>query len=63
MSKAFCVGDVVVLKGGGPCMTVLSVRPDDYVHVAWFAEDGELTEGAFHDAALDHYKQQDPRGK
>lgn len=38
---AFKPGDVVVLKSGGPAMTVASVEEDD-VKCLWIGEEGEL---------------------
>ena len=34
----FKVGDVVMLKSGGPVMTVKEVSPDD-IFCTWFADD------------------------
>ena len=38
---AFKPGDVVVLKSGGPAMTVAAVEEDD-VKCLWIGEEGEL---------------------
>ncbi|CAJ0561823.1 TPA: DUF2158 domain-containing protein [Proteus mirabilis] len=42
----FNIGDVVVLKSGGPKMTVSEVRNDNYVTCVWF-EDKQTHTQAF----------------
>ena len=37
MAARFKVGDVVVLKSGGPKMTVDSISPDGGIWATWFA--------------------------
>ena len=47
-------GSIVVLKSGGPRMTVTSRQPDDngFVFCRWFNEDGSLEGSKFPVAAL-----------
>lgn len=53
----FEVGDVVMLKSGGPSMTITNIRQNDQTtvvpyHCVWFVG-GEVKEGNFPGAALD----------
>jgi uncharacterized protein YodC (DUF2158 family) len=48
----FRVGEVVMLRSGGPEMTVTDVRPDGIIMVAWFGG-AVLKTGAFQDQTLD----------
>lgn len=42
----FFIGEIVVLRSGGPAMTVEEVRPDGVIDVVWF-EDRTLRRDAF----------------
>ena len=46
------IGDKVVLKSGGPTMTVKSVN-DDFARCQWFDKNQELKEGGFPCDALE----------
>jgi uncharacterized protein YodC (DUF2158 family) len=49
----FHVGDVVILKSGGPLMTVLRViTDDDYLYCAWFLETGKREAETFPSASV-----------
>lgn len=51
MSQNFKPGDVVVLKSGGPKMTVTSV--DNYlIYVSWFDEKNEAKHGSYPSESL-----------
>lgn len=39
MGNTYKVGDVVVLKSGGPEMTVYEIQNSDYVNCTWFVGD------------------------
>lgn len=47
----FKVGDVVMLKSGGPKMTVCEYKSDT-VHVLWFNKSGALDECWFYPLTL-----------
>lgn len=49
MSEKFSVGDVVVLKSGGPRMTVdtIGTALDPYMRVSWFDEDDRVYSSSF----------------
>lgn len=57
----FKAGDVVVLKSGGPKMTVWGINPDGVVNVNWF-DGGELKSGGFGDIELDPAPSATPSG-
>ena len=44
-------GDVVILKSGGPRMTVYFIR-EGLVHTKWFTDNGELVQDKFVSAML-----------
>ena len=48
----FKIGDVVVLKSGGPQMTVTGSSEGDRALCSWFI-DGAQSKGAFHEDALE----------
>lgn len=41
-SAAIAIGDVVMLKSGGPRMTVVRVMPDGRLRCEWFSSVGSL---------------------
>ena len=43
----FSVGDIVILKSGGPLMTVDDARPDGIVEAVWFDDDDHICGHAF----------------
>lgn len=47
-----CVGCLVVLRSGGPAMTVTAVTCCDRVQTEWFGEAGELNSGEWPAEAL-----------
>lgn len=51
MSQTFSVGDTVVLKSGGPLMTIESIG-DEIVWCAWFVND-DKKRGQFPPDTLD----------
>lgn len=51
----FKVGDIVVLRSGGPKMTIARVREDGNVDTDWFEDgSGSLQRDVFHEAQLKH---------
>lgn len=44
-------GDIVILKSGGPRMTVYFIR-EGFVHAKWFTDAGELIQDKFVSAML-----------
>ncbi|KTC81761.1 YodC family protein [Legionella brunensis] len=46
MDNQFKVGDVVILKSGGPKMTVVSVEAENELRCTWFVN-GEIKEDFF----------------
>lgn len=40
------VGSIVILRSGGPAMTVVEIREDGFINARWFAND-ELKYDAF----------------
>ena len=55
MADKFKIGDIVLLKSGGPKMTVTAVL-EKVVHTAWFAGSKKET-GAFPFEAVDAYQE------
>lgn len=47
MDDLFKVGDVVLLKSGGPVMTIIEIRSDGYLAARWFTSEAELKYDAF----------------
>ncbi|MBF4354736.1 DUF2158 domain-containing protein, partial [Vibrio anguillarum] len=43
----FNVGDTVILKSGGPAMTVIGYNYDDHLICNWFDKNQELKNGIF----------------
>lgn len=56
------VGDVVMLKGGGPKMTVTDTTNPNAVRCAWF-DGGTLRNDVFNPAVLTTTKSSQPKGK
>ncbi len=56
--KEFKVGDEVILKSGGPVMTVQEVEDTDTVVCQWFVDGKKLEYGSFPMASLKRYKGQ-----
>lgn len=52
MTEQFKPGDVVVLKSGGPSMTVESIEEDGGVSCCWFDEHGKEDTSVFSPAML-----------
>ena len=40
------IGDIVILRSGGPTMTVIETGPDKFINTVWFVND-ELKRDAF----------------
>jgi uncharacterized protein YodC (DUF2158 family) len=53
--QQFKVGDVVMLKSGGPTMTVGSIAPGGVIECLWFDKNNEQQHAAFSPATLEHY--------
>lgn len=54
-NETFSIGDVVVLKSGGPPMTVFSSpasRADQQVGCVWFDKDGGIQQRVFEPGTL-----------
>lgn len=51
----FKSGDLVQLKSGGPAMTVVLVKPNDYIETAWMDNHGVAHQETFPKAALKGY--------
>jgi len=52
----FKVGDVVILKSGGPTMTVCEIDDDeDMIYCQWFVENKILETADFPADSLEHY--------
>ena len=59
---AFKVGDKVVLKSGGPIMTVTHVdKKPMLVHTAWFTDRGVERGAHFPPAALEEHQPVEPK--
>jgi len=42
------IGDIVILRSGGPIMTIIDVNgPDGIINVVWFTDNKELQKDAF----------------
>jgi uncharacterized protein YodC (DUF2158 family) len=54
----FKPGDVVLLRSGGPSMTVVSVDEDE-IKCVWIGEEGELFRQALPSVALDRVETED----
>ena len=56
MTQLFKIGDIVILKSGGPVMTVVRYEPSDSDEVVcqWFYNN-KLEEKAFHQNVLTKY--------
>ncbi len=53
-TKMFKAGDVVILKSGGPNMTVVSISEDgSIVYCTWMSDD-DVYEGDFIPATIEH---------
>ena len=39
MTEDYKVGDVVILRSGGPAMTVIEIRADGFIGARWFVND------------------------
>lgn len=60
MIKEFKVGDVVVLKSGGPKMTINNFLDEDRIECTWFDQKNILQYQNFRPELLKHYEP--PRG-
>lgn len=50
--KAFGIGETVMLKSGGPPMTVCGVHENSSVRCQWFTEDETLRDEGFKPSCL-----------
>lgn len=54
-TEMFKTGDVVILKSGGPNMTVVSISEDgSIVYCTWMSDDDDVYEGDFIPATIEH---------
>ena len=55
MNQKFKTGDIVILRSGGPSMTVKEYPDPDSPEVIcqWFKKDGDLMEKGFHQDTLE----------
>lgn len=51
----FKVGDIVILKSGGPKMTVETIQDEEFIVCIWFNEKQETHQKKFHQDLLKKY--------
>jgi uncharacterized protein YodC (DUF2158 family) len=59
MAKQHKQGDVVVLKSGGPQMTVTGIESNGRVKVTWFDDKNQLQHATFEPGVLELWDQPD----